>query len=422
MLGLLSKEIAVTLPAVVIAYDWLITARGREGGRHYRHFLYYASFAAALVVFVVWKQYVHGYVVVREAPFAPFDYLMSEARAWLLYLRLILLPFNQNADYSFPVTYAMGLKAGLGFAVAVLAVCIAFLARKKAPVAAFFGFWFFITMLPESSIVSFREIAVEYRLYLPLAGIAAAVSAVAMESRFVRGHTALARGVFVSVLLIFALLTLARNDVYATRQGFWRDAVAKSPASPRPHANLGRAMLIDKDYAGAMEELKTALRIDPDYRQVAVVYFNLGMCYYETGDLEDAAVQFEEAVKNHIALPDVYNKLGESYFRLGRYAESVKPYRRMFELSGRDTIAQYNLATALMMSGRDEEALSLLDDLVDRGFDNFDVRYNLAVLYRKFGDTALSLRQARAASEMAQDGQSRAMADGLILELTRQGR
>jgi len=418
MLGLLSKEITVTLPAVLVAYDWFISGQADGGIRSIKKRApYYALFAAALALFMAWKNTVHGYAIVREVPYPATGYLMSEAKAFLLYLRLIFLPVNQNGDYFFPLTTSLDLKSVLGFAAFAAMPAILFLYRRKEPVAVFFGCWFIIALFPESSFVSFRDIAVEYRLYLPLAGFIAAACTMALKSRLVTGNRAVARVLFAALLVVYSIMCFSRNTVWLTEITFWRDAAAKSPWSARAHSNLGRSLLINKNYPEAIAELTKSLEVDPDYVQTDVAQFNLGMCYYENGELAAAVKYFEAAVKSNPSYLESYNKLGESYFGLGMYEESANAYRQAFEKGERNMAIQYNLATALTMSGQTTEAQALLKNLLDNNFDNFDVRYSLALLYQGKGEKLMALEQAGLAASMAEDMESRSKAEALVAEL-----
>jgi len=419
MLGLLSKEIAVTLPAIVIAYDYLVCGRAAGGIKGViKRVPWYASFLAVLAIFLAWKQAVHGYAVVREAPYPAADYLMSEAKVFLLYLRLAVLPVNLNADYQLPLTTAVDPSVLMGLAAFAASLVLMYVYRKKEPVAVFFGFWFIVMLLPESSVVSFREIAVEYRMYLPLAGLtAAAASIVIMKARVTAGDRKVATGLFAVILVLFSVMCYWRVAVWQTETSYWRDVVAKSPWSGRAHSNLGRALLINKSYDEAISELTRSLEVDPGYLQVDVTLFNLGMCYYEQGDMETAAGYFESAIIANPSYVESYRKLGDAYGFAGRHEDAIHTLGRALELGGHDENTERNLATALLMSGQEDRAKAFLEDLIEKNYDSFYARYYLALICFRQGDVPTALEHARRSLEMAADEDRRSMAASLIEEL-----
>jgi len=418
LLGLLSKEIAVTLPAVIIAYDYLIYRRAAGGIRGViKRIPWYASYLAALGLFVAWKTAVHGYAVVREAPYPVVDYLMSEAKVFLLYLRLAVLPVNLNADYSLPLTTSLSAGVLLGFAAFAAVLAVLYLFRKREPVAVFFGLWFIVLLLPESTVVPFRDIAVEYRMYLPLAGLIAAVCTVAMKIRVGKGDRKAAIGLFAAVLAVFGFMSFQRINVYRTETSYWSDVAEKSPWSGRAHTNLGRALLMNKSYNEAVSELSKALVVEPDYLQSDVTLYNLGMCYYENGDMKTAAGYFEAAIGVNPSYPESYRKLGDAYGIMGRPEDAARMLKKALELGGHNPDTERNLATALLMSGQEDKAKAFLMGLLDKGYDNFYNRYYLALIYANKGDKPAALEQAKKAVSMAPDADSRSMAESLIGEL-----
>ena len=87
------------------------------------------------------------------------------------YIRLLFLPFNQNLDYDYPVfknIFELPVLISFLFLIAVL-----FFAKRlflKYRLVSFSIFWFFLTLLPESSFLPIKDVIFEHRLYLPLVG------------------------------------------------------------------------------------------------------------------------------------------------------------------------------------------------------------------------------------------------------------
>src|SRR6516164_1980074 len=56
-------------------------------------------------------------------------------------------------------------------------------------------------------------------------------------------------------------MTLARSLVWRTPETLWRDAMVKAPLRPRPHFNLGAAMMAKGRLDDALEEYQTAEKL-----------------------------------------------------------------------------------------------------------------------------------------------------------------
>ena len=80
-------------------------------------------------------------------------------------------PLNQNLDYDYPV-----FKSIFEFPVLVSFLFLAtilFFAKRlflKYRLVSFSIFWFFLTLLPESSLLPIKDVIYEHRLYLPMVG------------------------------------------------------------------------------------------------------------------------------------------------------------------------------------------------------------------------------------------------------------
>jgi len=416
MLGLLSKEIAGSLPAVLLAYDMLFTVRRRGGpGKSLKAFLCYVPVAAVLGAFLLWKLSVHGYLSVRETPYGALEYLMSEFKAALLYLRQMLIPVNQNADYYLPLTKALDLKAVIGLCAVLASGISLYLVRKKHPAVTLFGLWFLIAIAPESSVVSFEDIAVEYRLYLPSVGLIAAAAYVLSRGRPYLSRQRLWTGLTASILALFALLTFARVSVWATEYTLWSDAAKKSPGSPRAHLNLGEALMADGRYQEAVAEFKRSLSADPGYRQAKDARYQMGLCLIELGRPEDATGEFEAVIKSGPGYMNSYGRLGEIYFGLGRYKDSERVYRAAVEHGENGPVMRYNLAVSNLMNGRYQDAKSEMEPLMAYFPGSYDAHYNLALIYEKLGMKARAAGQAAQAAGLAADEDEKRNASEIII-------
>ncbi|HEY3347337.1 MAG TPA: tetratricopeptide repeat protein [Nitrospirota bacterium] len=357
--GLLSKEIAVCFIGFAVIYDILFSLPETGWKKSPKLLTAYLPLIAALGLFILAKAKVAGYMATGEVDHTVPQYLMSEAKALLIYLRVLFLPVNLNADYDMSATTA---PDGLVWAgAAVFAVYIAFVMwlAKRDKAAAFFGAWFAVCILPESSFFPITDIVVEYRLYLALAGIAGMVAVLASRVNVKRQY----RRAFCAVLVaLFCILSISRNRVWADELSFWTDIQKKSPYSARAEANLGNALLDAGQYMAAINHFNRSIEINPFYDQSYNLFNNLGLCFLKLDMPQDSVEHFERALKVDPAFIKAYSNLGAAYSMMGRYGDAIRVLEQAQQIGTGDNNLLINLSQAYKATGRIADARKALED------------------------------------------------------------
>ncbi len=349
ILGLLSKETAVCLPGLVMAYDFIFRD---ESLKRFKGYFYYLVYILPMLAFLLLRKALLGYVSVENA-YPRTVYLLSQIRRFPLYMRLMFLPYNQNADYNFPPSTSVNMTAVLSAIFIVLIFAYLFMTRKKSPAISFFGLWFFIAFAPESSIFPILDITVEYRVYLALAGLIASVaifvSSLKLKPVFIWKAAAF------SVIPLFLLLTFARNRVWATPATLWSDVVKKAPYSHRAQANLGEALLGEGRDTEALGVLTEALESGPtDMR--SIIYTNMGCCYNDLGKFESARKNFLKAMEADPTRVEARVDLGILYIGHGDFKEAADVLTGAVQVNPGYAKAHYELSVALSAMGMNGEA------------------------------------------------------------------
>ena len=275
LLSIGSKETAVTLPIIFLLWD-VVVRRLRGSSLRTAVLSRHSPFWVILVLAAVWAWTHPRYTALAEFSFTirPFwDNLLSELHATAYALLLFFQPWNQNFDHDLPEFHSLfqwplPFDLLLLFGVAIAAV----VAARKYPLLAFGVGWFFIQLLP-TSLIPRNDLFSERNLYLATVGLLLAL--VALGFYFVQSLTAAvpyprlvrfgAYSVAGVLVLALCLFTDQRNRLYQDRLLLWSDAVLKSPNKARPHNNLGYAYALHGDWDRAIEEFRTAARLDPDF-------------------------------------------------------------------------------------------------------------------------------------------------------------
>jgi tetratricopeptide (TPR) repeat protein len=344
VLGMLTKEIVLTLPIAVVVLE-LAFARGRPRER----VLAVAPFLAILPVvpsFVVRSFGSLGAArgaATHEETLPRLDYLATQTTVVLDYLRLLVVPVNQVLDHDVPAQHGFGsprvVLSGLLLA-ALLSLGVLLLVRGRSGlrVAGFGIVLFFLGLAVESSVVPIVDVMNEHRVYLASAGAALAVAALvhAAAERRQRVVRWLAAGVVLASAGL-AAATVARNEVWRDGISLWRDVTLKNPLSARGHFNLGNVLMDSGDIAGATAEWRRASEIDPGLSQA---WNQLGNVALVQGDLAGAESSYRRAISTPVVIPDANYNLGLVLERTGRPADALEQYRRFLETAGPERRAE----------------------------------------------------------------------------------
>jgi tetratricopeptide (TPR) repeat protein len=127
----------------------------------------------------------------------------------------------------------------------------------------------------------------------------------------------------------------------------------------------------------SLAESERALELEPfDH----IVNQHLGWHYLYTREYDKALEQLQKTLELKPDLFPTHLIMGMSYTQVGEYAKAIEYYRKAFELEGVQTTLGF-LGHALALSGRKDEALKTLRDLLEHSKQNFMVFYHIALIY-----------------------------------------
>ena len=364
VLAMKTKEIAFTLPIVIILYESMFFTTPFK-----KKLLFLLP--VVLTIVIVPLSVLHSGKPLGEilsdvsemtrvqTQLPRWDYLMTELRVITTYIRLIFVPIHQNLDYEYPIYHSLltpSVFLSFLFLSALFGTAVWLLCRSRqsargnrqeardtstqgegpeagsvpiasqlSPIAcqrliAFGIFWFFITLSVESSVIPIVDVIFEHRLYLPSVGLFTAIATgVFLVAARLKKEQILVP-IIVVITLALSATTYARNNVWGDEASLWEDVVRKSPHKARPHNFLGVVYAREGRLDEAIQQYQTALRLQPDY---AGAHYTLGEAYMYKGQLDMAIIQFQTALwlqpdyaKAHFDLGVIY--LGNGSIDLAR--------------------------------------------------------------------------------------------------------
>ncbi|MDD5435477.1 MAG: tetratricopeptide repeat protein [Nitrospira sp.] len=382
-----TKEISFTLPFIIALYEFSFFSRPVHPEIQLsksKRVLYLLPFLLTLIIIPVslfgpeWGLYkpaldsgekLRQLQIQDLTTFSRYDYLLTQFRVIVTYIRLLFFPVNQNLLYDYPVLSSfLNPQVFLSFFFLLFifgsAVYIFYRSETLAPDSRLIAFgilWFFITASVESSIIPIKHIIFEHRIYLPAVGIIIAfVSGIFyfLRIKFHKSQILLNINHFLLAAIILALSAAAyqRNGIWKDEITLWKDVIKKSPNKVEPHNNLGNVYGIRGRFDEAIQEYLAAIKIQPDNADVVC---NLGIAYAKKGQLDIAIQYYLAALKLKPGFVKARYGLGLVYYTQGRFNDAIHEYKTALSFKPDYPEVLYNLGIVYAAQGNLNEAIQL---------------------------------------------------------------
>jgi len=402
IMAMFSKEMAITLPFMVLLYEIFFLQEKKSFS--WRKFLPFFS-TLLIIPLVMWLTHSVDFLKMQRVKetvtnISSLQYLLSEPRVLITYIRLLFIPFNQNFDYDYPVAkHLMQGSVLVSLFILILILVAALRLRFRYRLLSFSIFWFFITLLPESSFVPIKDVIFEHRLYLPLAGYSLFISG-GIFYLWQNKNIRLIVLVLSILVALYALKAYFRNNVWKDELSLWTDVVLKSPQkdrgynyrgfayqangdieqaladfnqalkfnpkSPEAYNNRGNVYHVQKQSARALADYSQAIAIDPDDGDY---YYNRGNAYQAKGDLDRAIADFSKAIEKKVKYDMVYFNRGTAWKDKGDYNRAIDDYSKAIEINPRNFGAYNNRAVAYFFTQQYTKSWEDVDKLRGWGTD-----------------------------------------------------
>lgn len=209
-----------------------------------------------------------------------------------------------------------------------------------------------------------------------------------------------------------------------------RKALEMNPESAEAHASRGLAMTHRWDWTGAEAEFRRALQLDPQYANAHHWYgdylsirgrhdealaeakhaleldpLNLmistwvGLRYYMARDYSRAIDQNRNSVELDPNFAAAHLLLGEDYRGAGLHSDAVNELKKAASLSGDSPLYTAQVAVALAVEGRNDDALRIAHELEMISRKRYVSPYGLAQVYAALNRKEDTLKWLQAAYE-----------------------
>ncbi len=338
LLALLCKEMAITLPLVLLLWQGATHADANVrlglGALLRRERALYLGLAAALGTYLAIRYAALGYLFTQPVDDlqidagTPMQHLLLVGRTLTTLLGLALFPFFSIAPAhhsELPVPLSDGWAwAQLGLAGAALVVAI-WLARRQ-PCVGWLALAGLIALLP---VLNLRPLEFAYGIFtaerfltFPLALLTLGLT----SGAFVSARRAPAAA---SMLVGFGgalLLTTAYNlPNWRDAESLWKWFTVAAPRSPIGYSNLSDLYNKQGRHTEALEYAEKAIQIAP---RSGMGYVNKGVARLRLGDPDGAIAQFRQATEIEPTNTTGWNNLAVMLSERGQHAEAERIIRQ----------------------------------------------------------------------------------------------
>jgi tetratricopeptide (TPR) repeat protein len=447
VMAFLTKEIAITLPLMVLIYDlYTFRANPRRDIRALAWpYVPGLAVATAYIAFAHAKLFSFLWGLLQGNGLRDlWTQLLTQAKVTSQYILLFLWPVGLTPDHHVVEARSLAnlaVLASLGLIAALITV-IFLTARSSSRVGKTISLgmaWFFITSLP-TILIPLNLLMQEHRAYLPCVGLTMASGGVlAWIHAQLHGRALtvpppkyMSQGsiffvAFVSLILSgYSIQTVKRNLVWKDDLTLWSDAASKSASGFRAHNNLGAAYEARGRLEQAIQEYERAIKIEPDH---FITYYNLGLAYFKQGKVNLAVTNFQKSLKinpifplTHYRLGIAYTSLNELqlaeqelkeairldptsipahsalgwvYASLGNFEQAELEFRKVMEAQPDSILAHTGLATVYNDQHQFEKAISEYQEVLRLDSKNVEAYYNLGLMFYELEkmDLAISAYQ-----------------------------
>ena len=365
-LGLLAKEQAIVVPALLLCIHWWQHQRQQRTW----HWQPYGMSALVTLVYLLIRYSVLGGVAGLDVEpldnplvnLAGLERMVAALTVATRYAGLLIAPNQLSADYSFAAIDVSDLPlldtvAGLLLAAGALAAAWRFLRQPDT-----FGLammWLVICFAPLINVLfPIGTIMAERISYAPSVGYALGCGWVMSEARRRLGWPLL-RSLGSALLLVLAVRTAVRCSDWRDELSLFRAVVAVHPKSAKGHKGLATALADVGRVSEAEQHYREAIDIYPRFD---TAHYNLGRLLFGTMRYDEALFHFERACVLRPVHAGAHLNRGVVLFQLGRLQQAMEATRAALVARPNWDMAQDNL--------RDIEAAHIRVQAADRRQEN----------------------------------------------------
>jgi protein O-mannosyl-transferase len=412
-----TKEITIIAPLLMILFDWFFLAQGSLRALKKRLPLH-AALAILILCIYLWflkpqffteilglQKVVRNNIgnVITQAPdqvITPWLFFISQFKVILHYISIFIWPFNISVEYDWVLSNSFlapdSFLPFLGLLV-IAFIIVRLLQHNSISPIAFAILWFFMCILPRSSIIPSPELLVDYKTYMASCGLfflLASALIFALNSLLhkirllatLKPHQQASHFALVAVCAFsLGLCTMRRNTVWRSGIEFWHNMIKNAPCKARAYNNYGVELSQQlHQFEEAVPYFKKAISMDKNYPDP---WNNLAVAYANLSKLDLAIDALKEGIKINPYYPEGYNNIASFYLQKKDLEKAEKALQMALKLRPYYGKAHFNLGRVYMEKGEQEKAWECFKNSCTKA--DFDLDHGFAT----YGQMSLNLQK-----------------------------
>lgn len=348
--ALLAKSTAVTLPVLL----W-VQRTVRVGARRLskRTMIGMAGITALYLALLLGTRFLQESA--GKIPRSWVQEIWTQAKAPAFYLWSYTSPVQLNIDHAFTAeSVPWAAPVLLGGALTLSVLWLAW--RARGTTLALGCLWFYLVIGPYL-VLPLNILVAERRTYAASCGLLL----LALWAWRKASMTWRLRPLGMALLVVLSVLSVQRNQVWASHVEIWSDSVRKNPYGARAHMNLALAYKRAGDPHQALPWLQRGLDLDPGLAEGWVV---LGELRLDAGDPAGAYRAWRRAASLDPTMAGVHHNLGNLAIGEGRFDDARQRFEATLQLDPNFAEARNNLGQVLEQLGLWQDACAQYEQAI----------------------------------------------------------
>ncbi len=340
--AMLSKSITVTLPIAILLYLFWKNDRLR----FHDFALLIPFFIISIVITLIDVLHYQQVKPIETDLFLIGRFLIASRAIWF-YAGKLLLPLNLLPVYpKWEINTSSLWQYIFPFALILVLIVLGLKRKKLGKGPLLLILFFIITLLPILGFVNYGFMAHSFVAdrfqYLASTGLIILFSSivVSVAERLNKLSQWILSCIIVILLLVLGILTYNQTKIYIDTETLFRYTLSKNPNAWVAHAFIGNISNARGELDEAIVHYNEALRIDP---QQAKIHNNLGVALFKNGKLDEAADHFCKAISIDPQYANAHYHLASCLAKQQNWDEAIKHYKEALDIRPDYTEAKQGL-------------------------------------------------------------------------------